>query len=248
MFLRNVRRIRWKRESSLGAVLVLAVLAAAAVAATSWTVIIGTSGNDTINEAGKSGNYRLWGLAGRDVLTGGTGNNVLVGDGSCPPGARTDTYCQINTIPGDGGDTIRGGSGSNWIYGGGGPNTLYGGTGPNYIQAGPSTNVIHGGSGGDAINATVGTSTIYTGTGTNVVNTQNGRVDHVYCSSGKDTVYADRIDVLSHCAKVIYTRPAIATRWDLLAPGARPKSRVHGRHRHVTHRRSHRRGHGHGRH
>lgn len=240
MLLRKARRIRWRRRSVLGAALVLAAVASAAGAATTWTVIVGTTGNDTIDKGGVPGNYRIWGLAGKDVLTGGKGDNVLVGDGKCPAGAKTDDYCQIQTIAGDGGDTLRGGGGNNWIYGGGGPNTLYGGQGDNYIQAGPSTNVIYGGPVGDAINATSGSSTIYPGKGTNYIDTRGPGIDHVYCSGKNDTVYADANDVIVKCAHV-HIGSASASRWDRLMPGARPKARAHkararGRRHHRAHR------------
>jgi Ca2+-binding RTX toxin-like protein len=224
MFLRKARHIAWKNRSLLVAALVIAGTTTTAVAASTWTVIIGTSGNDTINKGGQPGNYRLWGLAGKDVLTGGRGNNILVGDGHCPPGARDDQYCDIEEVPGDGGDTLRGGGGNNTIFGGGGPNTMYGGQGYNYIESGPSTNVIYGGPLGDLINATEGSSTIYPGKGTNYVDARGPGIDHVYCTGKNDTVYADANDVVKNCAHVhigsqASTSSSLRT---VYAPGVRP--------------------------
>jgi Ca2+-binding RTX toxin-like protein len=222
MFLRKARHIAWKNRSLLVAVLVIAGTTTTAVAASNWTVIIGTSGNDTINKGGQPGNYRLWGLAGKDVLTGGKGTNVLVGDGHCPPGAKDDQYCDVEEVPGDGGDTLRGGGGNNTILGGGGPNTMYGGQGYNYIESGPSTNVVYGGPLGDAINATDGSSTIYPGKGTNYIDARGPGIDHVYCTGKNDTVYADANDVIKNCAHVYIGSHASASSSTVYAPGVRP--------------------------
>jgi Ca2+-binding RTX toxin-like protein len=219
MLSRNARQIPWKR-SLVVAVLLIAVSATVALADEQFTVIFGTSGNDTITRAGQAGNYRIYGFAGKDSLTGGKGDNVLVGDGHCPPGSATDDattghasvngdndddqYCDVEEVPGDGGDTLRGGGGNNGIFGGGGPNTMYGGQGVNYIESGPSTNLIYGGPVGDVINASDGTNTIYPGKGTNFIDTVGHGIDHVYCTGKHDYVRADRNDVIKNCAHVSY--------------------------------------------
>lgn len=239
MLSRRLRRIAAMNGMAV-ALVAIAVTATAALAATSWIVVIGTSGNDTINEGGKAGNYRIWGLAGKDTLTGGAGGNVLVGDGSCPPGATDDQYCSIQTIAGDGGDTLRGGGGNNSIYGGGGPNTMYGGGGYNYIQSGPSTNVIYGGQLGDTINATKGSSTVYAGKGTNFIDAVGPGIDHIYCSGKHDVVYADANDVVKNCAKV-YVGSQARTASAVFARHARATVKKHAsrRHRHRKQRHHH---------
>ena len=202
MFSRKPLRLRWTRTLAL-AVVVLVSFSTGALAAGFWTDIIGTSGNDTINESGKPGNFRILGLLGKDKLTGGLGTNVLVGDGHCPPGATDVDYCDFSPIPGDGGDTLTGGPGSNGIFGGGGPNVLIGGGGHNFIQAGPATNTITGGPSGDAIQATVGTSTITAGKGMNVIDARSpGKVNTVICTGKNDFVYAFKQDVIKNCAHV----------------------------------------------
>jgi Ca2+-binding RTX toxin-like protein len=205
MFLRKARRMSVKKKSLLLAMVVLAVSSTAAIA-TTWTVVIGTSGDDTINKAGQPGNYRIYGLAGKDTLTGGEGDSVLIGDGHCPPGSTTDEYCDTGVVPGDGGDTLKGGDGNNVIIGGGGPNKMYGGGGKNYIQAGSSTNLIYGGTMGDTIYATTGSSTIYAGRGANYIDTRGPGIDKVYCIGTQDTVYADANDIVKNCAHVYINR------------------------------------------
>jgi Ca2+-binding RTX toxin-like protein len=200
----------WKKSLSLVPVLT-AVSATAALAATT-TVIIGSSGNDTINESGKTGTFHIYGLVGKDTITGGQGDNLIVGDGHCPPGATDDQYCDIEEVSGDAGDTLRGGGGNNAIFGGGGPNVMYGGAGSNYIEAGPSTNVIYGGQAGDVINAREGSSTVYAGKGQNFIDARGAGIDHIYCSGTHDTVYADLNDVVKNCATVHYgSSPDLAT-------------------------------------
>jgi len=208
MFLRNALRIHW-RKSMLLAVLVIAGTATAALAWNTWTVIIGTSGDDTINQSGKHGNYRIWGLAGNDTLTGGKGDNLIVGDGQCPPGAATDdSYCNIQEVQGDPGDTLRGGGGNNAIFAGGGPNKIYGGRGHNYIQAGSATNLIYGGPKNDVIIASKGSSTIYPGKGHNFIDAHGPGIEKIYCSGKRDWVFADANDVVENCAHVFISQLA----------------------------------------
>jgi Ca2+-binding RTX toxin-like protein len=232
MFSRIARRIPWKRPLFL-ALLLTAVSGSVALAAT-FTVIIGTSGNDTINKAGQPGNYHIYGLAGRDTLTGGLGDNLVVGDGHCPPGATTDEYCDVAPIPGDAGDTLRGGGGNNAIYGGGGPNTIYGGRGHNYIQAGPSRNLIYGGPIGDVINATAGSSTtIFPGDGPNVIDSRGPGIETIYCSGSQDTVYADANDIVLDCANVIM----VHSKRELASTLRKRSNRKHTSRKHTSKRR-----------
>jgi len=202
MALRKALHIGWKK-SVLLAVLVIAGSATAAVASDSFTTIIGTSGNDTINKAGKPSNYLIWGLAGKDTLSGGQGDNLIVGDGHCPPGTNDPNYCDVEEVTSDAGDALRGGGGNNVIFGGGGPNTMYGGPGNNYIETGPSANVVYGGPTGDVINATEGSSTIFLGKGQNYVDARGPGIDRIYCTGTQDTIYADTNDIVKNCANVM---------------------------------------------
>jgi Ca2+-binding RTX toxin-like protein len=202
MFSRKARHIPWKK-SLFAAVLLVASSATVAVAATSYTTIIGTPGPDTINKSGVVGDFAIFGLAGKDTLTGGKGDNLIVGDGHCPPGATDANYCDLEEIPGDTGDTLRGGNGDNAIFGGGGPNTMYGGPSNNYIESGPSTNVIYSGPLGDTINATDGSNTVFLGKGPNYVDARGPGIDRIYCTGTQDTVYVDGNDIVRNCANVV---------------------------------------------
>jgi Ca2+-binding RTX toxin-like protein len=197
----------------LSALLVLAVTATVAVAATinGDGTLIGTSGNDTINAG--NGNDFAYGLLGKDTINAGNGNDVLDGDGQCMKGSNSQQYCQDGPIPGDGGDTINAGNGNDTIFGGGGHNTINFGTG---------TDTIYGGPIGDTINAmgSHGTDTIHLGAGggntvnivkgtLGVVYAQNGKPDTINCNGSSATVYADKgIDVVNRCPNVKYTSPS----------------------------------------
>jgi hypothetical protein len=218
--LKRKARIPWKRSLLLSVLLIATSGTAALADSGSWTVIFGNPGNDTINMSSRAGNCRIYGFGGKDNITGCQGDNVLVGNGHCPPGTATDDpttgnasffgdsdddqYCDSEEISGSPGDTIHGGGGGNAIFGGGGPNTLYGGHGPNYIEAGPKTNTIYGGPSGDAINATEGTGTITAGKGTNYIDTQGAGGYTINCTGSNDTVYAEYHDHINHCAHVYY--------------------------------------------
>jgi Ca2+-binding RTX toxin-like protein len=203
MFSRKARRLPWRRSIAL-AVILTAFSGAVAVAAQTWIFVAGTSGNDTINESAKTGNYQIFGFAGKDTLTGSKGDNLIVGDGHCPPGTHDANYCDVEEIAGDGGDTLRGGGGNNAIFGGGGPNTMYGGTSYNYIETGPAKNTVYGGPIGDAINATEGYGTINPGTGTNYIDVRSSGVYTVNCIGHNDTVYANTNSHINNCANVNY--------------------------------------------
>ncbi|MGO9903676.1 MAG: hypothetical protein ACLP0J_29335 [Solirubrobacteraceae bacterium] len=154
MLMRLARR-KWK----LTAALVVAFTAITGVAlAYAYTVVYGTSGNDTINDKGKAGNFHIYGFQGSDNLTAGNGNITIVGskpvingydliygDGLCTqelPG--NDSYCEMPApwLPQPWTDTA--GSNDN-ITGGAGPSILVGGGGNNTITGSKTYDVIVGG-------------------------------------------------------------------------------------------------------
>lgn len=87
----------------------------------------GKSGDDVLN--GGSGNDRLSGGSGDDVLNGGSGNDVLDG--------------------GSGDDVLNGGSGNDALEGSSGDDILDGGSGNDILSGGLGDDMLTGGSGDD---------------------------------------------------------------------------------------------------
>jgi Ca2+-binding RTX toxin-like protein len=205
-----------KRALVLGALLlVLAAAPALAATVTGDGTLVGTTGNDTI--AAGNGNDQIWGLGGYDTISAGNGNDVIDANGKCPPGVKSgdypnglpsSEYCEHHWVPGSK-DTIAAGGGDDTIFGGGGPNTISVGGGDDTIYGGPIGDTISAGNGDDHIWLGFGPSytgsKVSTGSGDDVIHAQNGVKDTISCAKGNGTtVYADRSDVISGCAHVIY--------------------------------------------
>jgi hypothetical protein len=116
---------------------------------------------------------RLNGTARRDLLDGGPGGDRLVGRGG---NDRLRGF--------DGDDCLEGGNGKDVLLGGNGNDKLNGGAGNDTLDGGPGVDVIAGGAGNDVIAAV------------------DGRRDTIVCGKGRDTVRADRADVVSGCERV----------------------------------------------
>jgi Ca2+-binding RTX toxin-like protein len=85
------------------------------------------------------------------------------------------------------GDVIHGTPGPDWIYGRAGDDCLYGGRGDDRLYGGPGHDRIWGGSGDDRIYA------------------RDGTRDWIDCGPGRDTVWADPVDIVRHC-EVVHVR------------------------------------------
>jgi hypothetical protein len=170
MFTR-LARLSWKPLVAIA----IAITAVTGVAlAYTYTVVLGTPGNDAINESGKAGNFHVYAFQGSDTITGGLGHvttgshgipivngfDLLYGDGKCsatPPG--NDSYCdhplpwlaQDWTDAATATDTITGGVGPEWAIGGGGSNVIKGSQTYDVITGGPHKNTITGSRLGGAI-------------------------------------------------------------------------------------------------
>jgi VCBS repeat-containing protein len=91
----------------------------------SGSTVFGTPGNDEVGSPDEHQPQTVYGGAGDDIVTGGTGVDTLYG------GSGTDTINGNN-----GGDTIYGGSGNDTITAGNGPDTVIGGWGADTINGG----------------------------------------------------------------------------------------------------------------
>lgn len=104
-----------------------------------------------------------------------------------------------NTIRGlKGADLIQGKAGRDTLYGGLGGDAVYGGYGQDRVLGGHGNDYVEGGSGEDYINA---------GAGNDTVAAKDGLKDRIYCGTGFDRVYVDRIDVLHECERKLAEKP-----------------------------------------
>ncbi len=174
------------------------------------TVISGDEGADFIDLQGYSqGNTGVW----RHNLSGGTGNDVIVGAAtgrnSIDGGADRDSLYggdNRDTILGgagndrlfgysgndvlDGGtenDDMTGGVGNDTMYGGAGRDTLYGDDASNFSTRG--NDLLFGGDGGDFIYGETGNDTIDGGTGNDLISGGVGRDTFVFrVGTGRDVI------------------------------------------------------------
>jgi Ca2+-binding RTX toxin-like protein len=96
-----------------------------------------------------------------------------------------------------GNDTQDGGAGDDVLDGGKGNDTMKGGAGDDVLDGGKGNDILDGGPGADVLNG---------GPGNDTIHAQDGRKDTINCGSGKDRVFADRIDRLQGCEKVTYSK------------------------------------------
>ena len=180
-------------------------------------VIDGTSMPDAI-DAG-AGNDRVAAAQGEDCVTGGPGRDSIVGaqhrDALVGGGGNDRLFGDTHRDQLDGrsgGDHLRGGSGDDRMIGGsgndylgGGSNddTLIGGSGRDSIRAEAGDDRISGGSGDDTIDAGVGRSRINAGPGDDKVKAVNLKRNRIRCGSGRDSVWANTVDVVARDCEVV---------------------------------------------
>jgi Ca2+-binding RTX toxin-like protein len=167
----------------------------------------GTRGKDTITGTiagdrihGLAGNDLIRALPGADCLFGDAGSDVLSGDAG---NDRLDG--------GAGNDRLLGGPGNDRETGDAGRDILEGATGTDYLDGGASTDQVRGGLGNDTVKGGAGNDfmsggpgkdKIYGGPGNDKIDSRDKTRDVVDCGPGKDTVTADKVDVVKHCERV----------------------------------------------
>jgi Ca2+-binding RTX toxin-like protein len=116
----------------------------------------------------------LTGTGGRDVIDGTYRGELILGLGGG------------DTLNGRGGkDTVKGGDGVDEVSGGSGADEAYGNAGDDYLIDAPDTgtDLLYGGRGGDNVQA----------------RNFPAVKDVVYCGSGRDVAYVDKLDVVRGC-------------------------------------------------
>ncbi|MGZ6708429.1 MAG: calcium-binding protein [Solirubrobacteraceae bacterium] len=162
----------------------------------------GLAGNDYMR--GQAGDDCLYGLDGNDILVGEEGLDLLVGGNGNDRlygGLGNDRLFGTagnDRLSGDAGaDRLSGGAGADVLRGGAGNDQLFGGLGNDLLDGGPGNDVLSGGLGRDHVIA---------GAGSDRINVHDGQRDVVNCGPGRDTVTADRKDVLRNCERVTRRR------------------------------------------
>lgn len=130
------------------------------------------TGNDYVHVGPQHAliNLRLYGVAGDDILSGGSSN-----------------------------DLESGGLGNDRLYGGSGDDALYGGPGNDIFVGGLGNDRLYGSTGNDRLYAGGGRNYIDAGSGNDVILARNGQHDLIRCGFGIDHAVADPIDTLIGC-------------------------------------------------
>ena len=136
---------------------------------------------------GSNGNDTFIGGEGADVFTGGAGVDVVFY--SYRPVQPRSVHLTFDGRPNDGGprdDTIGtdieimvGSAFGDVLVGSGGHDGMYGDAGNDSLTGGRGSDYLDGGAGNDVINA------------------RDGRRDKISCGAGRDTVRADKIDIVA---------------------------------------------------
>jgi Ca2+-binding RTX toxin-like protein len=176
--------------------LVLTALATALVVAggVSWAAVIetGDSGNNVI--FGTGGSDKLSGGVGNDRVSGGKGDDFMDGGAQAPSPTKPAPF---EGVPNNA-DVLIGGKGDDDIDGNFGPDRIEGGSGDDALSDGEN----HGGT-RDILTGGFGDDVLLPG---NVPPVQ----DMAYCGPGSDTAFADRLDVVVGCERVLFRPPTPA--------------------------------------
>ncbi len=140
----------------------------------------GNAGADLVQ--GMDGDDSVFGRQGDDRLSGNAGDDRVIGGGD-----------DDRMFGREGNDRLSGNEGDDLIRGGAGNDRIFGREGDDRIS---------GNSGNDTIQANGGRDRVFGRKGNDVIRVRDGVRDVVDCGSGRDTVAADRLDVLRNCEQV----------------------------------------------
>jgi Ca2+-binding RTX toxin-like protein len=153
-------------------------------------LMVSGTGRDRVS--GSSGNDDMRGNSGNDRLDGGRGNDRVFGD------AGNDTL-----LGSFGDDRLHGVGGRDVITGSRGRDRINGGSSNDRISGGSSGDRIAGDAGSDLVNGNSGADRISGNSGNDRITSRDSSRDRVTCGSGRDSVVADRRDIVSrNCERV----------------------------------------------
>lgn len=148
--------------------------------------VFGEKGDDRIvGSEYRSVDDQFFGGDDDDYLSGGLGNDILIGDNvTLAADGKT-----VKSVWGTGNDEIYGGDGDDYIDGAAGNNELYGDDGHDKIYAGAGNDYVRGGDGNDVINAGDGYNEVYGDDGDDKITTGK-HADKIDGGDGCDTINA----------------------------------------------------------
>jgi Ca2+-binding RTX toxin-like protein len=158
----------------------------------------GQAGDDYMN--GQAGDDCLYGLDGNDTMLGDDGLDLVVGGNGKDAGYGGDGNDRLYGVAGV--DRLYGDRGDDRVSGGLGNDRLRGAAGNDQLFAGPGNDEIDGGPGNDTASGGAGRDHIVTGLGADRVSARDRTRDVVNCGPGRDSVSADKVDVLRNCERV----------------------------------------------
>lgn len=151
--------------------------------------VAGGDGDDGLS--GNVGDDLVQGMAGEDRVFGREGDDRLSGNSS-----------DDRVIGGEGNDLIFGREDDDRLSGNGGDDLVRGGDGDEVIFGRDGDDRISGNAGADTIQANRGRDRVFGREGNDRIRVRDGVREVVDCGSGRDTVAADRLDVLRNCESV----------------------------------------------
>jgi Ca2+-binding RTX toxin-like protein len=101
-----------------------------------------------------------------------------------------------------GGKKINGTAKADRLTGTAGADTIHGGGGNDHIKGGAGADKLYGDAGNDTVNAGPGRDSVLGGSGKDTIQARDGERDVIDCGSGRDTVVADKTDVVKGCETV----------------------------------------------
>jgi Ca2+-binding RTX toxin-like protein len=158
----------------------------------------GGSGRDVVY--GRQDDDHLAGSSGEDIVRGGFGNDRVLGGGDADA---------LSGNPGD--DRVSAGAGNDRAFGRSGDDGVSGNAGDDRVSAGSGDDRAYGRSGDDGVSGNAGDDRVDGGGGNDrlfgrggndLVDARDGQRDVVYCGTGRDTVRADREDLLRGCERI----------------------------------------------
>jgi Ca2+-binding RTX toxin-like protein len=169
--------------------------------------VSGNSGDDRID--GGAGKDKVYGRRDHDHVRGGSGEDVGrggFGDDRVLGGGDADA---LSGNPGN--DRISAGAGDDRVFGRSGDDGASGNAGDDRVSAGTGNDRAYGRAGNDGVSGNAGDDRVDGGSGRDrlfgrggddLIDARDAERDLVYCGTGRDTVRADRGDLLRGCERV----------------------------------------------